>query len=244
MNSTLVNLSNPNILINGDFQVWQRGVEFVNVENGNYTADRWRLYHVDTYNITISKTEDGLKIVGVSDGMANGYRRPSIYQRFEDDFYYKNAGKPYVLSFCIDGFVTVEKGVIPSDPENIVDIPLYGDVTVNWVKLELGEVATSFVPKLYPEELALCQRYYQLWKLMQSKAYYEDKYFTGTLYPVEMRTTPTYADGRQAFFNANSVNITSDLSCISLDQYGVYSVVFNSNQTIADGYVWLDAEIY
>ncbi|GAA0078797.1 hypothetical protein UT300005_31760 [Clostridium sp. CTA-5] len=30
-----------------------------------------------------------------------------------------------------------------------------------WVKLEVGSVATPFVPRSYGEELALCQRYYQ-----------------------------------------------------------------------------------
>ena len=39
-------ISNPNLLINGDFQVWQRGTSF-NYDSMNnfniYTADRWRL---------------------------------------------------------------------------------------------------------------------------------------------------------------------------------------------------------
>lgn len=35
-------------------------------------------------------------------------------------------------------------------------------VTFEWLKLELGEVATPFVPRPYGEELALCQRYYQM----------------------------------------------------------------------------------
>lgn len=33
---------------------------------------------------------------------------------------------------------------------------------VEWVKLEEGEVATPYVPRLYQEEYLLCQRYYQI----------------------------------------------------------------------------------
>ena len=36
--------SNPNLLINGDFQVWQRGNEFNITSNRMYTADRWIAY--------------------------------------------------------------------------------------------------------------------------------------------------------------------------------------------------------
>ena len=34
-------------------------------------------------------------------------------------------------------------------------------IVVNWVKLEIGSYATPFSPRLYGEELALCERYYQ-----------------------------------------------------------------------------------
>lgn len=34
--------SNPNLLINGDFRIWQRGT-FLYAKNADYTADRWQL---------------------------------------------------------------------------------------------------------------------------------------------------------------------------------------------------------
>ncbi|WP_160687204.1 hypothetical protein [Clostridium sp. C2-6-12] len=54
-NANLAQLSNPNLLINGDFQVWQRGTSFV-VSNGQgtYTADRYLL--VNEYNVTCNCT--------------------------------------------------------------------------------------------------------------------------------------------------------------------------------------------
>ena len=36
----LSDINNENILINGDFQVWQRGTSFPTSASGQYTADR------------------------------------------------------------------------------------------------------------------------------------------------------------------------------------------------------------
>ena len=51
-------VSAPNLLINGDFQIWQRGNSFTNVSTG-YTADRWKIYSES--NVNVSKTDNGLK---------------------------------------------------------------------------------------------------------------------------------------------------------------------------------------
>ena len=50
-------LSNPNLLINGDFQVWQRGTSFSCSEGIQYTADRWAMWTMKSP--TISKSPDG-----------------------------------------------------------------------------------------------------------------------------------------------------------------------------------------
>ena len=47
-------LSNPNLLINGDFQVWQRGTSFN--ANGVYTADRWQTACAGDSNISVSQS--------------------------------------------------------------------------------------------------------------------------------------------------------------------------------------------
>lgn len=49
--------SNPNLIINGDFQVWQRGASINCVPGIQYTADRWAMW--TTKSPTISKSSDG-----------------------------------------------------------------------------------------------------------------------------------------------------------------------------------------
>lgn len=46
-------IGNPNLLINSDFQVWQRGTSFQIAKNGDYTADRWKTF-IDTTSSTDS----------------------------------------------------------------------------------------------------------------------------------------------------------------------------------------------
>lgn len=59
--------SNPNLLINGDFQVWQRGTEFSEPYN-QYCADRWIVQTSALVNV--SKTEKGVKVNASQDSAA------------------------------------------------------------------------------------------------------------------------------------------------------------------------------
>lgn len=63
-----------------------------------------------------------------------------------------------------------------------------GTLDVKYIKLELGSVATPFIPRLYGEELALCQRYGEpIRELPQSIR----NTLIQTSYMVEKRLTPT-----------------------------------------------------
>ena len=95
------------------------------------------------------------------------------------------------LSVCIDGTIYTGSGIVPSEkPSEIAqiiqiavsdntaanltfspskdafDLYLYVDIgvssTISWVKLELGSIATPFVPPDPAVELAKCQRFYQV----------------------------------------------------------------------------------
>lgn len=68
-------LSNPNLLINGDFQVWQRGTYFgINQPIQStalqiYTADRWRIYANTSnkaFKASIQQVKNGLEVYVMS----------------------------------------------------------------------------------------------------------------------------------------------------------------------------------
>lgn len=150
-------LSNPNLLINGDFKVWQRGEELT-VGTGKYCADRWKIY-CPTGTVQFKKVDNGLKIVSVSNNSTL-----NILQVIEHDE--RLEGVKGIFSYSVNDVITkipytlsnsygTEKHI---EMKNIAELKT-GDV-VNWAKFEIGEIATPFVPKTYGEELALCRRYY------------------------------------------------------------------------------------
>lgn len=150
-------LSNPNLLINGGFAVWQRGESFTiprtGYGTGKYTADRWRVWaNADSTggNITVTKADDGMHIEADGAGFAT--------YRFEEAEVKKLSGKTVTLSQSVDGVVSSAVRSFPTT--GILNVTLPASGTLNWVKLELGEEATPFVPKGYGEELLACMRYY------------------------------------------------------------------------------------
>lgn len=57
----LAQLTNPNLLINGDFQIWQRGTEFVNKTIDFYSADRWMIRGTAGCSHTIIRESSALR---------------------------------------------------------------------------------------------------------------------------------------------------------------------------------------
>lgn len=178
-------LSNPNLLINGDFQVWQRGKSFSNLSYGQYTADRWNIAvpNSDMTNITVNKEGGGIKISNPNG--QNTFLRYFI-EESDSSFLF---GKTLTLSVklkndpnikCITWkFIDNTKDNNKTERFDIIDINIgyaidkkslvvqlitingYHDITYEWAKLEIGDKATPFYPRSYGEELALCQRFYE-----------------------------------------------------------------------------------
>ena len=180
-------VSNPNLLINPDFRINQRGqTEYT---ASGYTVDRWqisnsaRLTPHDGY-ITFESTVDKAT--------------PPLFQKFENPT--ALSGKTVTLSFDFDlktegAWISVQavtngswnplptvqltdtgrsvKSTIINLPDNLTDLrvalvvhgtdsaPLAA-VDIYGAKLELGEIATPIIPADPATELAKCQRYYQI----------------------------------------------------------------------------------
>lgn len=182
-------LDGANLLINGGFAVWQRGESFTiprtGYGTGKYTADRWRVWaNADSTggNITVTKADDGMHIEADGAGFAT--------YRFEEAEVKKLSGKTVTLSQSVDGVVSSAVRSFPTTGILNVALPVSG--TLNWVKLELGDEATPFVPKGYGEELLACMRYYQV-----TGSIFLPGYITvggascSYVPPVPLRTTPT-----------------------------------------------------
>lgn len=66
-------ISVPNLLINGDFQINQRGQSSYSASNDKvvYTVDMWRIVTTSTNTITCEVIDGGVRLTNVGDGEAN-----------------------------------------------------------------------------------------------------------------------------------------------------------------------------
>lgn len=179
--------SNPNLLINPDFAVNQRGqTEYT---TGGYAADRWRT----TSNFTVTLGDDGILVSPKQTLTANMFGLRQIIPCAET-----LRGKTLVLSsdimqahdyaymqcmavnaagqnIAVSSKIKLSDGVnsvcidIPADTKTIsVQFTINAGagtsdtLKVHWAKLELGANATRYYPPDPATELAKCQRYYQI----------------------------------------------------------------------------------
>ena len=126
-------------------------------------------------------------------------------------------------------------------------------VTIEWAKLELGEVATPYVPRLYAEELQLCKRYYQYINLNAANVQaITNKLVTVMVdYEVQMRVNPTLAKSEfNGLWVSNMTNhsgftitgawLTTKFSTIDLNKSNSLDY---SKPIRVDGKIYLDAEL-
>ena len=186
-------VSNPNLLINGDFSVWQRGDTITSPGGIVYTADRWAANYSTIVVSKIANTSPGnaQNVLRAQVNLSSG-TNVVVAQRIE---YYANLNSQKVtISFyarCLKGTLPIRASVfgvasevstatttwqkfshtfvLPATVSNgivyITTTATQSDtaqgIELACVKLEVGDKATPFVPRLPGEELALCQRYFQ-----------------------------------------------------------------------------------
>lgn len=181
-------ISNPNLLINGDFQVWQRGTSFSATTGfAGYLADRW---HEWSYTVgmtaTVSKGSNcliwgtignnGLRQcieTNVNDKeltfsvRIKGKLNDSISLSVLDSVSPTNnvrqvSGSSFVCTGGIDTFVI---NVPKTNYSKFCTVCITTNSTSTFyvysAKLEVGNKATPFSPRSYAEELELCMRYYE-----------------------------------------------------------------------------------
>lgn len=264
INAHMADDANPNLLINGDFQVWQRGTTITGIGMFRYTADRWRLNTSSASGtVTVSKVDDGMHVfIGDAPNLLLAYS-------FEDADWEKLEGNTVTLSYSVDNEKMAQTFTMGNDdiyPKSLAFFIDYGnktEFTINWVKLELGSSATPFVPRPFAEELAMCQRYFE-------KSYnYTDAPGTPSLvgdgaitqtvpasanvylpfrFKVVKRVKPTITlydnVGAAGKINVGGVNGTDFLSVSSFDGGGGLTTNNISTTTYLQFFWVADAEIY
>ena len=207
--------ANKNYIINGDFQVLQRGSSFT---AAGATADMWRSVYPDTVSFSggvmtaIGISGSSRQEVRIEGSALNGKEVTLSFLARRSTagtitILYKNSSGAAVAtpmngSVNSTTFVRVSKTfTVPTDGDGSShNIALYGGIAtleISEVKLELGSVATPFVPDAPAVALAKCQWYFVA--LGEGTAVNDmiatGLYFTSTVayipIPIHMRTKPT-----------------------------------------------------
>ena len=276
--------SRPNLLINPDFSINQRGQ--ASYTGAEYGVDRWRGYQLNTM-ICTPRSGYGVKLSAPTEATGTGafYR-----QIFEDSQLSKLAGRTVTVSFKVSANEgtsriylrilanTVSAGDTPNIDSGVAGIvsktvtlpsPLTSleilfrkgtgtlSVDIDWVKFEIGSVATEFSHPSIAEELIKCQRYYQKVRLHGGTIAAST---TKNMYPIiplpiTLRTKPTitvttYPSIRGEGNNYQSTNSDS-ITVNSNESNGVVLAIvcsadhFTANKvySLANGECSLDAEI-
>ncbi len=159
-------VNNPNLLINPDFKINQIGVSGTITDTG-YFVDRWKLADGSvTVNSDGTLTLDG-----------------TIIQTLE------NAAGADVTASASAGAASYD------DSAKTLTLTASGE-TISWAKLEVGSVATPFVPPDTATELAKCQRYLWVLKALNMRAGLSTAHATnGVVFymhsPAALRKTPS-----------------------------------------------------
>ncbi len=177
------NVSNPNLLINGDFRVNQRGQKEYQ-GSGKYTVDRWRLVGDGVLKINQDSSVTFSSASDTVSGLCYHVDNPSFLSN--KTFTISAKGKFCSgIKFLVtqNGEVVSELVVESEETQSIEFVVIFGEVldtdsvtlkillvpqdenteklTLEFVKLEIGNHATIFCPRTYSEELLACKRYYQ-----------------------------------------------------------------------------------
>ena len=276
------NIPSPNLLINPDFKINQRGADSYTSSAANkYTVDRWIIAGICTQTssgVTVSSSGSGYGY-GVFCQILENYISGQIVTgsaKVNGNIYQftGNTSETHIGGTVIKDNNNNEVGyvrLVSVDNRNTFEFIIYEgcQMEIEWVKLEIGSVATPFVPPDPASELLKCMRYYEIllpsandrsvvgYVETSTKAYFDIKF------SVPKRYSPTLISDGTARIVVNS--LTEYISIINscaiyqscIDNYGI--VIGTVNPVISsslNGYIAVtmdaigsanlavDAEIY
>lgn len=252
--------SNPNLLLNSNFEVDQRGrgTYTNNTTKPTYTLDRWMSINTEVvYNIDGTATITSLATTDTS-----AWFKQILEHTIKDTCTLSCnvtavTGNAYLYNQAngkkiVKGLNTV---TLSSLKEASIELKQGASITVEWVKLEKGSKATSYVAPNYAEELQKCMMYYKVVNTPLN-GYLTTQMYIGCEALANMRTKPTIncVGSFWVYYYNGSVKYNfSDTPTIVLSKYfeitipTVPSGVTQQNMTIIfdeGSYIELDAEVY
>ena len=253
--------SNPNLLLNSNFRVDQRGYGTYsnNTTKPTYTLDRWMSINAKVvYNIDGTVTITSLATTDTSAWFKQILAHAVDAMCTLSCYITAVTGNAYLYNQAngekiVKGLNTV---VIfsPSLKGASIELKQGASITIKWIKLEKGSKATTYVAPNYAEELQKCMMYYNQLQASLNGYFTTQTYVTSDVLS-NMRTKPTIK-GVGSFWlyywgAYNKYNFSS-VGTISLTKYNEITILIAPSNTTqnctlvfdTDGYIELDAEIY
>lgn len=252
--------SNPNLLINSNFRVDQRGrgTYTNNTTKPIYTLDRWMSINTEVvYNIDGTATITSLATTDTSSWLKQILEHAindtctlscNITAVTGNAYLYNQAkGKKIVK-----GLNTVTLSYLK---EASIELKQGASITIEWIKLEKGSKATAYVAPNYANELQKCMMYYNVVNTPLN-GYFTTQMYIGCEAIANMRTKPTIkcvGNFWIYYYERNNKYKFSDFPNIVLSKYSeitipsVPSSATPQNMTVIfdeDSYIELDAEVY
>lgn len=252
--------SNPNLLLNSNFRVDQRGrgTYTNNTTKPTYTLDRWMSINTEVvYNVDGTATITSLATTDTS-----AWFKQILEHAINDTCTLSCnitavTGSAYLYNHAngkkiVKGLNTVTLSYLK---EASIELKQGASITIEWIKLEKGSKATAYVAPNYANELQRCMMYYNV-VTTSLNGYFTTQMYVGCETLLNMRTKPTVKGVGSIwvyYYGGNTKYKFSDLQSIVLTKYSEITLlaaplsVSQQNMTVvfdADSYIELDAEVY
>lgn len=252
--------SNPNLLLNSNFKVDQRGrgTYTNNTTKPTYTLDRWMSINTEVvYNVDGTATITSLATTDTS-----AWFKQILEHAINDTCTLSCnitavTGSAYLYNHAngkkiVKGLNTVTLSYLK---EASIELKQGASITIEWIKLEKGSKATAYVAPNYANELQRCMMYYNVVNIPLN-GYFTTQMYIGCEALANMRTKPTIkcvGSFWAYYYNGNKKYKFSDIPTIELTKYSEITLleaplgVSQQNMTAIfdeDSYIELDAEVY
>lgn len=252
--------SNPNLLLNSNFKVDQRGrgTYTNNTTKPTYTLDRWMSINTEVvYNVDGTATITSLATTDTS-----AWFKQILEYAINDTCTLSCnitavTGSAYLYNHAngkkiVKGLNTVTLSYLK---EASIELKQGASITIEWIKLEKGSKATAYVAPNYANELQRCMMYYNVVNTSLN-GYFTTQMYVGCETLLNMRTKPTVNGVGSIwvyYYGGNTKYKFSDLQSIVLTKYSEITLlaaplsVSQQNMTVVfdvDSYIELDAEVY